>query len=346
MLFSGGSLIALQSLIGRYESAVGAADLFGDAGNGVAGGRSIDGPVTVLLVGIDPRNNDPFWIPRADSVLIVHLPAGLDRAYLFSLPRDLLVEIEPFPKADYEGNSAEKLAHAMFFGSQVPGQERPNIAQGFELLAATVAGYTGISRFDAGAIIDFSGFRQVIDALGGVDMVVDQEVHSIHVQPDGTPRPMGDSPTGYVGPQMVYLPGPHHFVGWQALDYARQRYTDGGDYSRQRHQQQLIKAMIDKAFSSELAANPIALDRVLRAAGQSLTFSGRGYSVLEWAMSLRRVEPDNVITLQLPGESVLAGDEYQGERLFKESTDLFEAIGAGNVDGYVASHPEMVNRSH
>ena len=64
-------------------------------------------------------------------------------------------------------------------------------------------------------------------------MYVDQQVVSIHMRPDGVHRaPCGGCSHGYSGPRATYNVGTHHFVGWQALDYARQRYIPGGDYAR------------------------------------------------------------------------------------------------------------------
>ncbi|MEV4411114.1 LCP family protein [Catellatospora sp. NPDC049609] len=326
MLLSGASLVTVDRVLARYESAIHKEDLFGDGSGGALPPRpeDIKGPLNVLLAGIDPRRGDPFWIPRADSVLVMHIPAGLDRGYLFSLPRDLLVAIPPFPKAGYAGNPQDKLAHAMYFGSMVPGDRRANHAQGFELLAATVSQYTGIARFDAGAIIDFSGFKDVIDALGGIDMEVDERVASIHLEPDGDPRDrVGDS---YVGEQMVYEPGLRHFKGWQALDYARQRYVSGGDYARQRHQQQLVRAMISRAFSGDVLRDPLRMDQVLRAAGESLTFSGRGHTVIDWAFALQDIRPSRVAMVKLTGGGV-------GHYVVDKGKDDDGDDGGGGDDG-------------
>ncbi|MEU8081194.1 LCP family protein [Catellatospora citrea] len=325
MLLSGASLVTVDRVIARYEGAIHKEDLFGDESGRQAPPRPEDirGPLNILLAGIDPRHDDPFWIPRADSILVMHIPAGLDRGYLFSLPRDLLVAIPPFAKSGYPGNPADKLAHAMYFGSMVPGDRRANHAQGFELLAATVSQYTGIARFDAGAIIDFSGFKDVIDALGGIDMTVDERVASIHLEPDGDPRDRGPGSTGYVGEQMVYEPGLRHFKGWQALDYARQRYVTGGDYARQRHQQQLVRAMISKAFSDDVLTDPVQMDTVLRAAGQSLTFSGRGHSVIDWAFALQDLRPSTVHMMKLSGGGV-------GRYVVDKGKDDDEGDGGGD----------------
>jgi polyisoprenyl-teichoic acid--peptidoglycan teichoic acid transferase len=319
-------------VVGRYDVAT--ADLFGEAGEPRV---ELTGPLNVLLVGVDPRTEDE--VPRADSVMVVHVGAGLDKAYVFSLPRDLLVSIPPFAKSGFGGAAEDRLAHAMFYGAQVEGG-LPDVAKGFELLAQTVSAVTGIGRFDAGAIVDFRGFERVIDALGGVDLVVDQEVRSLHLRPDGTER--DPAPVGYTGPQKVYEVGAHHFVGWEALDYVRQRYVDGGDYARQRHQQQVVRAMLGKAFSAEVVTNPAQVDRVLRAAGKSLVFSGRGLSLADWALGLRGLRPENLLLVHLAGEGVMDGDEYQGEALDGAALGFLAAVVEGEVDGYVLQHPQMV----
>lgn len=336
MMLSGGTLVTVEQTLARYENNVRHADLFGD---GKAQSKVVSGPLNILLAGIDPRTADE--VPRADSVMVVHVPKEMDRAYLFSLPRDLLVAVPAFPKAGYPGAGTEKLAHAMYFGAQAPAGQPPNVAAGFELLAQTVADYTGITRFDAGAIIDFGGFQRVIDAMGGIDMDVDQEVRSLHLRPDGKDRT--PAMVGYTGPQAVYPPGRHHFSGWQALDFSRQRYIEGGDYARQRHQQQLVRAIVAKAFSADMITHPARMDEVLRAAGRSLIFSGRGIPLTEWALALRELRPENLTLVHLGGEAQLIEGHYHGEVLTPEAFAFFDSLLNGTVDGYVVQHPEMIS---
>nr|WP_246001676.1 LCP family protein [Allorhizocola rhizosphaerae] len=337
MILSGAALAAVDLVIARYNVAT--ADLFGEPSEKPV---PLQGPLNVLLVGIDPRTEEE--VPRADSVMVVHVGPELDKAYVFSLPRDLLVSIPPFPKSGFGGAARDRLAHAMFHGAQVESGP-PDVAKGFELLAQTVSGVTGIGRFDAGAIVDFGGFERVIDALGGVEMVVDQEVRSLHLRPDGTER--DPAPVGYTGPQKVYEVGTHHFQGWEALDFARQRYIEGGDYARQRHQQQLVRAMLSKAFSAEVVTKPAQVDRVLRAAGKSLLFSGRGLSLADWALALRHVKPESLLLIHLAGGGVTdSAGEYLGEALDATALGFVEAVVDGRVGGYVVQHPELISQWH
>ncbi|MEJ3750912.1 LCP family protein [Actinomycetes bacterium KLBMP 9797] len=344
MVGSGGTLLASEILLARYEKAVQTDDLFGDEAAGEEPKKSdIKGPLNFLLVGVDTRASEPNKLPLSDSIMVLHVPEGMDRAYLFSLPRDLIIDIPAFEKADFRGGT-DRLNAAMSYGSRVPGQEKPDRARGFELLSKTVLEYTGIERFDAGAIIDFQGFRKIVDAMGGVTMTLDMEVRSEHLKPDGSGRNGNPNGEGYVGPQKVYKKGTQHLKGWEALDVVRQRKTVGGDYVRQRHQQQFIKAMVNQAFSKDVVTNPLKLDRVLRAAGESLIFNGRGHSVVDYGLALRDLRSSSITMIKLPGRSITERGSYRGEELLPPAKDFFAAVRGNTVDEFVAANPTFINR--
>jgi len=351
LVLVGGGTAAALAVRARYD--VPTAELFDGGGAGaltsptptptptVEPGAGITGPLNFLIVGIDPRVSVPNWRPNADAVLILHVTATLDEAYLFSLPRDLVVDIPAFRKARF-GGTRTKLTHAMSYGSKVPGTDKPNVAQGFQLLATTVSAYTGITRFDAGAVLNFGGFTKLVDAVGGVDMFVDMQVTSRHREPDGDHRRAGRG--GYIGPQMVYPKGMHHFTGWQALDYGRQRYLTGGDYTRQRHQQQLIKALVGKILDQDMARDPAKLDAVLRAVGDTLTFDGRGRGVIDFAYALREIAPADITLVGLPGAGVGRGSGYRGEQLKAAGKQFLTAVREDRVAQFLAANPTLVNK--
>ncbi|MEV4463296.1 LCP family protein [Micromonospora echinofusca] len=302
-------------------------------------GAGITGPLNLLLVGVDTRVSVPGWEPHGDAVLVLHVPKGLDRAYLFSLPRDLLVDIPAFPKAGYRGGKT-KLTHAMSYGSRVPGKpKQPSTTQGYELLRSTVSGYTGL-RFDAGAVLTFNGFDRLVDSLGGVDIYVDQRVVSLHRRPDGRHREPAPGGGGYVGPQMVYEKGERHLTGWQALDYARQRYVTGGGYARQRHQQQLIKAMATKILDENLARQPERVQQVVDALGDTLVYAG-GPRVVDVAYALGGLTPERFVLVDLPGAGVGRGSAYRGEELTSTGRKFLTELRAGRADAYLAANPKL-----
>ena len=352
MILSGAAIIGKQVLITRYAGAVTTQNLFGDSAAGVADQVSdIKGPLNILLVGIDPR--DDTTAPLSDSIIVAHIPADMSQAFLFSIPRDLYVDIPAFEKTGFRGGRA-KINAAMSYGSAL-GNGKHDAGQGFELLARTVSQLTGIQRFDAGAIINFGGFKKIVDAMGGVTMTIDQNVVSEHLKPDGTPRnKLGrcadntcDHP--YYGPQASYRKGTYHLQGWQALDYVRQRYgLPNGDYDRQRHQQQFVKAMAAQALSRNVVTNPVTLDKVLKAAGSALVFDGKGHSVVDWGFALKGIRSENMTLIKLPGDSLFDGTgrsrRYLGEQLDDTATDFFSAVAQDQIGLFVFDHPTYLNK--
>jgi anionic cell wall polymer biosynthesis LytR-Cps2A-Psr (LCP) family protein len=263
-------------------------------------GADITGPLDLLIVGVDTRTTIPDWQPHADAIMLLHVDAGLQKGYLTSLPRDLRVDVPAFARNGFDGDR-QKLTEAMSDGAKMKGTDKANVAQGYELLARTISRNTGIKKFDAGAVLTFGGLSRLTDALGGVTLKIDQKVVSQHRRPDGTLRTLRSGGGGYVGPQATYLPGTRKLVGWQAIDYARQRYTAGGDYTRQRHQRQLVKALLTRAGGAGLATDQAELQAVLTALGDTLVFSGER-SAIEYAYALRALTPGSLTLVGLrPG---------------------------------------------
>ncbi|PRY31362.1 LCP family protein [Pseudosporangium ferrugineum] len=349
MVISGGALITSKALVARYAGAVETKDLFGNSAAGATKRpvSDIKGPVNILLVGIDPR--DTSTAPLSDSIIVVHIPKGLKQAYLFSIPRDLRVEIPPFARTGFQGGTS-KINAAMSYGSST-GDGKHDVAQGFDLLAKTVSKLTGIKKFDAGAIINFNGFKEIVDAMDGVTMTIDQNVKSEHLQPNGKPRPRrpecADNSCAhpYVGPQKEYKKGTYHLEGWEALDYVRQRYgLPKSDYDRQRHQQQFIKAMAEQALSKNVVTNPIKLDQVLRAAGDALIFDGNGHNVVDWGLALRGLRSNDMALVKLPGRSLFNGRQYIGEGLEPSADDFFASVNDDTIATFLVEHPDFLQK--
>jgi LCP family protein required for cell wall assembly len=305
-------------------------------------GADITGPLDLLLIGVDTRTSVPDWEPHADAIMLLHVDAGLRSGYLYSLPRDLRVTMPAFPKAGFPGGRF-KITEAMSRGSRVPGSDRPNAEQGYELLRRVVSGYTGIRTFQAGAVLNFAGLSRLTDALGGVTLRIDQKVLSQHRRPDGTMRTLRAGGGGYVGPQATYLPGTRKLKGWQAIDYARQRYTAGGDYTRQRHQRQLVKALLAQAETAGLATDQAKLQSVLTALGDTLLYVG-GRNPIEYGYALRNLRPANVTLVSLPGASIISGGDYIGEELTAAGRAFLRSVARGQPKAYLAAHPELVHR--
>ncbi|MFI5935648.1 LCP family protein [Actinoplanes sp. NPDC051494] len=306
-------------------------------------GADLTGPLDLLLIGVDTRVSVPDWQPHADAIMLLHVEAGLRSGYLYSLPRDLRVDVPAFSKNGYPGGN-HKLTEAMAYGAKVRGTDRANPAQGYELLARTISAYTGIKKFDAGAVLTFSGLAKLTDALGGVTLTIDRKVLSQHRKPDGTMRTLRPGGGGYLGPQAEYLPGTRKLVGWQAIDYARQRYgLPNGDYDRQKHQRQLVKALLTQAEDGGLATDTAKLEGVIKAMGETLLLSGER-SAIEYAYALRDLPPSRMTLVDLPGDSVFNGGGYIGEQLLADGRGFVRAVAAGKPREYLKSHPRLVSK--
>ena len=306
-------------------------------------GADITGPLDLLLLGVDTRVTIPDWEPHTDAIMLLHVEPDLRSAYLYSLPRDLRVRMPAFPAAGFRGGSY-KLTEAMSRGSRTPGSKKANVAQGYELLTRTLRGYTGIGTFQAGALLNFGGLDRLVDELGGIDMTIDQRVRSRFRKPDGSLRPLRPGGGDYTGPQFVYQPGRRHLVGWQAIDYARQRYgLAKGDYDRQRHQRQMVEAIFMKALAEGLADDSARLRDVIEALGRTLVYVG-GRTPLEYGYALRELTPARITRVTLPGESIVGGSGYLGERLTAEGRGFLTAVARGQVAGYLAAHPKLIDK--
>ncbi|MFG1607309.1 LCP family protein [Actinoplanes sp. NPDC049265] len=306
-------------------------------------GADITGPLDLLLIGVDTRVSVPDWEPHADTIMLLHLGPDRRSAYLYSLPRDLRVDMPAYRPAGFRGGRF-KITEAMSRGAKVPGSSKPRPEQGYAYLRQVISNYTGIKKFDAGVVLTFTGLSRLTDALGGVTMRVDTKVVSHHRKPDGSLRPLRPGGGDYTGPQATYLPGVRTFKGWQALDYARQRYgLENGDYDRQRHQRQLVTALFSKAMSGGLATDTTKLDAVIRALGETMRFSG-SRSPIEFAYALRDLDPKKITMVSLPGDSVSSGGGYAGEQLRPIARDFFRAVVADRAGPFLAAHPSLVHR--
>ncbi|WP_319459223.1 LCP family protein [Micromonospora sp. RTP1Z1] len=273
----------------------------------------LSGALNYLLVGSDHRPGANPEDQRSDSILIVHVPAGMRQAYLISIPRDLLVTIPPAPGY---GGGQDKINAAYEHGGG--GQA------GARLLSATLTKVTGI-RFDGAALIDFSGFKEVIDLLGGIRMCVDTEVRSIHTK-------------------TLFTPGCQQMDGARTLDYVRQRYDlPGGDYDRQRHQQQMLRAVLDKAGETHLRNDPVRLDQVLRAVGGSLTVDTNAVPLDDLLLAFRSLPADALHGVQVPSYPQTI-DEVSYVVLDNGGSGLFDAVRGTRLPEWAGANPRWVNR--
>ncbi|GHJ12392.1 MULTISPECIES: LCP family protein [unclassified Micromonospora] len=304
-------MAGLHWLTHRYDRTVAKEQLLDPAARKKR--TDLGGALNYLLIGSDHRPGADAADQRSDTILIVHVPAGMRQAYLISVPRDLLVAV---PAAPGWPGGQDKVNAAYEHGGGGSG--------GARLLSATLTRLTGV-RFDGAALVDFSGFTRVIDQLGGIRMCVDTPVRSIHT---GT----------------RFEPGCQQMDGARTLDYVRQRYDlPNGDYDRQRHQQQMLRAVLDRAGETHLRGDPVKLDRVLRAVGGALTVDTNGVPLDELVFALRALPADALRGVRLPSHPQTI-DQVSYVVLDPDGGDLFTALQDTRVPEWAGANPRWVNR--
>jgi LCP family protein required for cell wall assembly len=294
-------------------------------------GKPLTGAIDLLLLGLDQRESWKANSARADTIMMLHVSAAHDEAYLMSVPRDAKVHIPAWPKAGY-GGGTDRVNSAFYAGSQ----RDQGWQGGAGLTRKTISELTGIT-FDGVIIIDFNGFKNVINALGGVYLCVERDTWSSHynVTPQGKPVYAPGDPLKPRPNSWWHKKGCRDMAGWEALDYARQRHgLPNGDYDRQRHQQQLIKAMAKKAASAGVLTNPAKLSTLLKAAGASLKMDTGGYDVDDFLFNLKVIASADLVTLKTnSGTFNSAGDG--SEQLSAETMRMFAAARDDKLGEYV-----------
>jgi LCP family protein required for cell wall assembly len=344
MLGSGGTIVGSKALISHVTSGIQQENLLGSAAKTEEeGGGDLEGPINLLLLGVDYRErNGNKNDTRSDTIIILHIPATHDQAYLLSFPRDTEVQIPPFEKSGYPGGTA-KATEAFFFGAQNGG----GWAGGAQLVALTIKNMTGIS-FDGAAIINFGGFKKIIDALGGVHMCVDHEVKSIHMElVDGKPmwKHEARKVSGRKEP-VIHKVGCRHMEGWEALDYARQRESlPNKDYGRQQNQQKLIKAMAKKAMDTGILTNPLKVNELIKAAGEAIIFDPGGIKIVVLIFVLGGVAANDLVMLRTNNGTFNGFVNERGqsmERLDETSLAMFRAVSEDRLGEFVANNPSVL----
>ncbi len=313
-------------------------------------GTDISGPINFLLLGMDLRTSGPDAkdLIRADSIILVHIPATHDRVFMISMPRDARVKIPPYPATHFLGETT-KLNAAFAFAAvgrdgnrdSSPGGRGRGAALTMQTISDLVPG--GL-RFSGTAIIDFDGFKDVLNAIGGVDMCVDVDTHSIRFKQDGTDLgyDMSDADSLRIGKH--YPVGCYHMQPWEALDYSRQRHNlPNGDYDRQRHQQQLLKAIVKKVASADTLTNFSTIRNLQQAAGDLLTMDLGGNKLEDWVLTMSALRADDLVMIKTNGGNYSPiGDETSDERLSDQTLELLKSVQNDTVFDFLASHSDWV----
>ncbi len=232
-----------------------------------------------LLMGLDSTHN--LRGQNTDVIIVGVVNKDTKQVSMLSIPRDTYVYIPTY------GWSRINVAHKHGFRNEYPGG-------GPGLLAETLRINFGLP-IDHWVRIDYQGFANVVDALGGVDMVVPCPVNLRYM-----------APTSEGEEEMILEPGVHHLDGTSALRYVRTR-RDGTDFDRARRQHQFLKAVWDQFRGPDLLGKLPGLLSALSGSYQTDMNLGDILALAPVALELspqrirsRYVGPNHVLTGSTP----------------------------------------------
>ncbi|HEX6968252.1 MAG TPA: LCP family protein [Micromonosporaceae bacterium] len=266
-LLAGTGVVAAGLYLRSVESNIDRVDAFSEIPEESRPEKVTPKALNILILGSDSRDPDSTTGSRTDSIILAHFPEDRSSAQLISIPRDTWVTV-PATRDGRRGGRDAKINAAFAWG-------------GVPLMVQTVEKFTGI-RVDHVAMIDFAGFKEIVDALGGIEIDVERTFKSIHP------------------PYRTFHAGRQHMNGDAALDFARQRkqFADG-DFTRIRHQQQVIKAILDKAATGGILSSPGKLNSFVRATADAVSVD-ETLSMLDTAMEFRHLRGNNLTFVTSP----------------------------------------------
>ena len=310
-----------------------------------AAGKNINGELNILLLGLDERTNSDMPI-HTDSVILVHIPAAHDAVYMISLPRDTKVSVPAMSDFHYPGSSRAKLTEVYQIGNEKDGKpdDSPDgRTRGVTATAKVINQLIpGGIKFNAISIVNFKGFQKLVNVLGGVHMCIDQVVQSEHYDAQGkyhtSTRKEGST-------RYTYKVGCRDLKPWEALDYSRQRYgLPNADYDRQRHQQQLLKAIFAKLMTKGTLTDVSKLKALRAAAGDLLTLDLGTVPMEDWLFSFKNMNASNVVMIKTNAGTYhsekIDGQSY--EVLSDESMKLLKAVHEDKVLEFIQNHPSWI----
>ncbi len=287
-----------------------------------------DGRVNILLLG---RGGDGHEGPDlTDTILVASIDPINKKAALLSVPRDLY-----YPKtSNYRVNSVFAEAKYAALARKASKTDAEN---------AGIAAIEKVIQDDLGipihyhVMVDFAGFVQAINTVGGVD---------INVDADGVVyEKLWDDLTRKIYTLDVKQ-GQQHFDGQRALYYARSRYTSPrGDFDRAERQRKLLVALKDKILSLGTFANPVKVSQLLDAFGNHVQSNMSINEVMRLYEIGKSINSNDIATIGLvdPPNNFLTGVNIAGQSIqqpragLNDFSEIQSYVRNALKDGFIAN---------
>lgn len=272
----------------------------------VEGAGELEGALNVLVVGSDTREGlteqqllelgtEDDGSQLTDTIMVVQIAPGREKAVVVAFPRDLRV--------DYPGEGAVKINSVQARG-------------GPDALVDTVQDFSGLD-LDHYVEINMAGFLDLADALGGVEICLDEPLVDDHA---GVDLPAGCQTLDSV----------------DALGFVRSRRVPteqfgSADFGRIAKQQYYLRQAMSQATQLGTLANPLKVKRLIDAVASAVT-TDRELGLTDMyriANTLKGVTADDVIMRTVPGTSQTIDGQSFVVHDAGPTTDLFAAMREG-----------------
>jgi len=279
------------------------------------------GPPTMVVLGIGADSRaDNYLYGLADAIRVARVDFRVPAVSVLTLPRDLWVEIPGI--SDHYGITHGKLNQAYLYGNPGLGYyDGPGAGPG--LLARTLDHNFGL-RVDHYGAINMRTFVRLVDAVGGIDLTLDQPV-------DG--RPVDDKTE-----DMGYFPaGPHHMDGETALRFSRIRKADNA-FRRDDRQTQVLCALKDKLLSPAVIPQ---IPEIVAAFRDSILTDLSPAQLASLACLGPLVAPENLRFASIPEELLVGTRNAEGSFVLETDPQAMRALVADFLAGAWPSEPNQ-----
>jgi len=227
-----------------------------------------DGRINVLVLGIGGPGHDGPNL--SDTIMVISIDPKTKNTAMLSVPRDLWVKI---PAVGRYSTHYAKINEANSDGGPIEAEK----------VVSSVIGVP-IHYY---VVVDFSGFKQAIDSVGGVDINVPTTLND--------PLYPCDDGTKYAGKYcpIYFKAGMQHMTGAQALKYSRSRETTS-DFDRAARQQMVIAALKAKAMQLSTLTNPVKLTGLIDSVGDHVKTDMQPNEITKMASIVKDIDTSKV----------------------------------------------------
>lgn len=233
-----------------------------------------DDRTNVLILGMGGEGHDGPLL--TDTIILLSYNYSKNEVFMVSIPRDLVIKTED--------GMYKKINNLYSIGENIKK------GYGLEYTEKNIENNIGIP-IHYGVSVDFYGFKEIVDALGGVDVTIDNSFIDYQY------------PTENHKIQTIkFTKGPHHLSGEEALQYSRSRHGivvdgegfEGSDYARSQRQMKIINSVKDKVLSFSTITNPTKISKLFKILNEYIKTDVETWEAIRFVDILKQIDKNKI----------------------------------------------------